>query len=147
MSRRCRVWVCWQGRVRRWGGCWCWFRCIRCCAGVGCGACVVVVGVCVLRCCVCRCGAVVVGAWCPGLLVPGAEWAWVWHEWCVVLCGRRCAGGPLVGDVRRAGGRTAGGADGWCCRCVLLRRRRRLIRCGDMGVVRGCGVCGTSPSA
>ena len=71
----------WAGGVRRWGGSCGWFRCIRCCAGVGCGACVVVVGGCVLRCCVCHCGVVVVVAWCPGLLVlgrAGLGWA-VWY--------------------------------------------------------------------
>ena len=89
------------------------------CAGVECGACVVVVGVCVLRCCVVRCGVVVVGAWCPGLLVAGAGWAGVWHVCGVRLCGRRSSvwGLWLVGDVRRAGGRRAGAVGVcWCDR-------------------------------
>ncbi len=34
----------------------------------------------------------VVGASCLGLLVAGAAWAWVLHVWCLVHCGRRCAG-------------------------------------------------------
>ena len=61
------------------------------------------------------------GAACPGGSVG----------WCVVLCGRWCTG-------------LGWWPDGWCCVCVLVRRRRRRVRWCDVGVLRGCGVRGTS---
>ena len=90
----------------------------------------------------CHCGVFVVGVWCPCLLVAGAGWAGVWHVCGVRLCGRRSAvwGLWLVGDVRRAGGRRAGAVGVcWCDRIGAGPGR-----CGDVGVVRGCGVRGTS---
>ena len=83
-------------------------------------------------CCVVR--VVCVRGWCG----RGSGWAGVWHVvGCVVLGGRRWS---AVGGLRglRYGWLLAGRLV--LCVGVLVRRRRRAVRGGDVGVVRGVGV-------
>ena len=110
----------------------------RCGAGVRCGRCCVCAEV-VVCCCVVR---VVCGV-CAWLGRPGSGWAGVWHVvGCVVLCGRRWS--AVVGGLRGVGygGLLAGRLV--LCVGVLVRRRRRAVRGGNVGVVRGVGVVGVS---
>ena len=103
--------------------------------------CGVVGVVCVLRlwCVVVWCVwcVVCVRGWCG----RGSGWAGVWHVvGCVVLCGRRWS--AVVGGLRGVGygGLLAGRLV--LCVGVLVRRRRRAVRGGNVGVVRGVGVVG-----